>query len=173
MTMNNGQPESLETFPASLQRAFANIEPGDHARKNWMRMAEDRWRSQQISREPIPWIWIGASAAAAIVAMATTLVVPLSADGVTSGAANSWQLVRANVEHSLSDPMNGLLNLVTDGGPSDSMNTASRTMQTLEQLPMMSPPAGAGRTPLHIPMVRIDWLTEPLQQAERWTFNSF
>lgn len=164
--MTNDRRAHLDASPEALRRAFAGIAPDDAQTARWREAMRSRQTAQFVARERVPWIWVGASAAAAVLAIASTLVIPLSSEAVLAGAEQPWRAVRMNVESTVRAPVDGLMRFVpgevmVEGEASDSEPDAMGASMT-------DGPAMTGATPglmPHVPMIRMDWLTDPIEHG--------
>lgn len=168
--MKKDERGQLDATPEALRRAMTGIAPSESQTARWREAMRARQSAQFVARERVPWIWVGASAAAALLAITATLVIPLSSNAVLAGAEQPWRAVRTNVESTLRGPMDGLMRFV----PVESMAARDRADEAVDVDSLNTNPAMGGMPAMtdaspglmpHIPMIRIDWLTEPIEHG--------
>lgn len=160
---------------AMLRRAFAELSPPDSAQARWSRVLHERLDRALAERERIPRWWMLVSGLAALAAVVSVIVLPVSGDDVQRGVTHQARFVQTGMMNLLPiDSLRVIARGVEESGETAASmtfiameSTAARREAMASEVPGMSGGAGTPGVPggAHVPMVRLDQFTGPLTSA--------
>ncbi|MGI9015406.1 MAG: hypothetical protein ACR2GY_14330 [Phycisphaerales bacterium] len=129
----------------SMREAFDSIEPAPHQQERWQTdvvrvvdvMLAREVKEQMDGSDPVPWRTMWISAAAAVLALSTLLVNPLSQDGLRERLAEARSALPTFdfLQHAEDDTAVGSDVAMNDGPPAPELVTHSESLaQSLDAL---------------------------------------